>query len=186
MGIFSMQRQAPDRGRLYRELANPSTPFLRTTVLMLLRELTENYQTIDAAVTHVPHNRFDRLTWDFYYRPNRRYIYVGRIMYYKDNKTVYQVDLKISDVEEEWYDTTDKRYYYPFWVVATPSTERGKEIILESVYGWEFDIDKYDNSVILSDLLAGFADVALNILGRLPLKIDVIETVERELGGDVQ
>lgn len=164
-----------------RDLADPGTPFRRHTMMILLDKLREKHQTVDVVVSNVPHDRFDRISWDFYYLPeyylpeqSRSWrAYVGKITYHA-KEVVYTVNIRVANVAYPF--PYNDEMLYPLWVKLTGTD--GTNIVIEQCYVIEVGVkstDKeFEKEILVSDLLSGFADVASSILWRRPLLTRVV------------
>lgn len=163
----------------YRDLADPGTPFKRAVIIRLLHELRTQHSMVDSIVSNVPHDLFDRIRWDVYYLgPDKeQHNYAGNVYYSKAGEEIATAKLKVSENDAAWSEWRSLTYKYPLEISIEVLDRKHWERSIRTCTAVGYDINNPEESTIICDLLAGFFDAALNILGREPLKV-VAEEVE--------
>ena len=135
---------------------------------------------VDSIVSNVPHDRFDRIRWDIYYLgPGKeKHNYVGDVQYSKAGEEIATMKLKVSEHNTTWWRSVTCNY--PLEISVNVLGRKTWEGSIWTCTAVEYNIDTPKESIVFCDLLAGFFDAALNVLGREPLKV-VAEEVESSI-----
>ena len=164
----------------YRDLADPGTPFQHAAIIKLLQELRTQHSMVDSTVSNVPHDRFDRIKWDIYYLGpgTRKHNFAGTIHYSKNDEEIATVKLLAAISDDYWTDWSKpvaNDTIYPLEFTVSVFGEDPWTVSLRACHSITYEANHIDKSIVYCDLLAGFFDAALNVLGREPLKVTAKE-----------
>lgn len=170
MGLFKSSR-TPGNER-YRELANPASPFERDALLQLLDELRPEHLLYDVHVENIPHHRFNRVSWDFFtgYPTKAGYwAYQGVVNYYAGDDDIWRMKLLVSYPWrlDQYDDCSSGTIWRPMMLSFYDITSDAER----PFYYW--NCNSYwapeplypERSQLIADLTAGWADVAMGLLG---------------------
>lgn len=165
--IVKQYKKKHPKWHKYRNLINPSIPFLKYDMINLFDELIDNFHSYETHLRNIPHDMFDHVKWNIFKVLGYVHTHAADVEFYKDGVLVYILNIKLSrPMGREWlegYNHGEEVKGYPLEIHVTDEFKKDKmHWYMHNTYTYSLKNPEW--AAVTIGLLSGFLTAGVKLL----------------------